>query len=146
MSGKKQVTHIEIRRVQNGFIVTAIDLDTARNVFSDNPEHAQRAVMVASNADELGTILKNVIDSGDMEWLPTMDLPVLAWRDDTRRQQQERERTRQRVEYEKAVANMQKAYVNPSPYTPPGVSPSPFGGVLGGAVGISTSNVSLLKP
>lgn len=70
-----EITHIELRRVQNGFLVMGISAHTFETAMSY--EGPQRASFIAKDIDELATILKSMIDGVDMRWLPTVDIPIL---------------------------------------------------------------------
>lgn len=71
----KEVTHIEIRRVQNGFVLAGINLNMMEaNRLGDHGP--QRATFIAKDVPELANLLQWIIDGSDMKWLPTMDLPV----------------------------------------------------------------------
>lgn len=70
-----EITHIELRRVQNGFIVMGISAH--HFVHNMSYEGPQRASFVAKDIDEVATLLKSIVDGVDMQWLPTMDIPIL---------------------------------------------------------------------
>lgn len=69
---KACITHLEIRRVQNGYVVGAVDL---ANGFVN-----QRSSFVATNDEELCNVIKSILTGGDLEWLPTVDMPVMQSR------------------------------------------------------------------
>lgn len=71
---KPSVTHIEIRRVQNGFVVAGINMDVFESThFGHMP---QRATFIAKDVAELTNLLQWIVDGSEMKWLPTVDLPV----------------------------------------------------------------------
>lgn len=75
------ITHIEIRRVQNGFVVMALNytghpFDYTN--YMDRPP--QRASFVAASSPELGNLVQSIADGMEMNWLPTVDLPLLEMR------------------------------------------------------------------
>lgn len=70
-----EITHIEIRRVQNGFVIAGINM----NVFEShrfNGEHPQRATFIAKDIPEMANLLQWITDGAAMKWLPTVDLPI----------------------------------------------------------------------
>jgi hypothetical protein len=77
MNRKARVTHVEVRRVQNGYVVMAMD-------YSDDYRHFEktgaRASFVAKDEEEVKLIIGNILASAEMEWLPTVDLPMIAMR------------------------------------------------------------------
>jgi hypothetical protein len=73
--GKPQVTHIEIRRVQNGFVIMAINIKHFTAEYG--MQQPQRWSFVAKDTAELGALLTSIVDGGDIEWLPTYDLPII---------------------------------------------------------------------
>jgi hypothetical protein len=76
------ITHIEIRRVQNGFVVAGINMDVYENThFGTSP---QRATFIAGNVEELSKLLEWIVTGSQLKWLPTVDLPV--WEMQQRRQ------------------------------------------------------------
>lgn len=70
----KEVTHIEIRRVQNGFVVMAVDY---RKDFTMDARPMQRAAFVAQDIDTLKTLIENIVNMAEVNWLPTADVPML---------------------------------------------------------------------
>lgn len=71
---KLEITHIEIRRVQNGFVLAGINMDVlVRSALGDGP---QRVTYVAKDIDELSRVLAWFIDGKDLDWLPTINLPI----------------------------------------------------------------------
>src|SRR5690349_11302352 len=65
---RPQVTHIEVRRVQNGFVVMAINVDTREQYAMYNGP--QRWSYVAKDTAELGALLTSIVDGGcDMDWI-----------------------------------------------------------------------------
>lgn len=69
-----RVTHIEVRRVQNGFVVMAFDF-TQDHARFPNRDVAQLCY-VAADAKELGAIMENFVNGTDMKWIPSMDIPI----------------------------------------------------------------------
>lgn len=69
----RQITHIEIRRVQNGFVLMGFDA-------SSNPERFQttgtKCCYVANDAKEIAALVESIITGGDLNWLPSVDIPV----------------------------------------------------------------------
>ncbi len=70
----KEVTHIEIRRVQNGFVVMAVDY---RKNHSFDAPMMQRAAFVAQDLDALKALIENIVSMAELNWLPTADVPML---------------------------------------------------------------------
>ncbi len=71
---RAEITHIEIRRVQNGFVIAGINMDVMeRTHFGANP---QRATFIAGNIDDLAKLLEWIVTGSELKWLPTVDLPV----------------------------------------------------------------------
>lgn len=74
---KPQITHIEVRRVQNGFVVMAINVKLMEAPYGSNGQ-PQRWSYVAKDTKELGDLLTMIVDGGcDIEWVPSMDLPMV---------------------------------------------------------------------
>lgn len=76
MDHEREITHIEIRRVQNGFVVMAINMKvyTAQRGF----EEPLRWSFVAKDTAELGALLASIVDGGcDLKWVPSYDLPIV---------------------------------------------------------------------
>lgn len=70
-----EVTHIEIRRVQNGFIVAGVNMNLMTryaNVDADHP----RISYVAKDVAEIASILEWFTTGKDVGWLPTVNLPL----------------------------------------------------------------------
>lgn len=68
-----EVTHIEIRRVQNGFVVMAVDYRP--NYSHDMPP--QRCSFVAQDVEALKSLIGNIVEMAEMKWLPTADVPFV---------------------------------------------------------------------
>lgn len=66
-----EVTHIEIRRLQNGFLMQAITAE-----YFHRMEQPQRLSYVAKDAQELGTLIEALLNAKDVGWLPSNDIPV----------------------------------------------------------------------
>ena len=71
---KGRVTHIEIRRVQNGFVVMGFDF--ARGGAGPD-DKAVRVSYVATDMEGLKSTIENLINAVDVEWVPTVDLPII---------------------------------------------------------------------
>ncbi len=70
-----EVTHIEIRRVQNGFLVAGINMSLYhRNV--DGMDNHPRISYVAKDVAEIAAILEWFTTGKDVGWLPTINLPL----------------------------------------------------------------------
>jgi hypothetical protein len=67
------ITHIEIRRVQNGFILMGFDFEQNPATFSSS---GAKVCMVANDGKELGALIENIINGSDLNWLPSMDIPI----------------------------------------------------------------------
>jgi hypothetical protein len=70
-----EITHIEIRRVQNGFVIAGINM----KVFESHRfagEHPQRATFIARDVEEISNLITWIVAGSEMKWLPTVDLPV----------------------------------------------------------------------
>lgn len=69
----RRITHVEIRRVQNGFVLMGIDGEV-------NPASFQsmqtRVCMIANDAKELAALIENIINGSDLNWLPSVDIPI----------------------------------------------------------------------
>lgn len=72
---KPQVTHVEIRRVQNGFVVMAINVELLER--HQNFRGPQRWSFIAKDTAELGAVLTSIADGGDIDWMPSYDLPIV---------------------------------------------------------------------
>lgn len=78
---ENNITHIEIRRVQNGFVVMAMDFHQLPYDWNRHKENVpQRASFVANNSAELGRLVQALADGMQLNWLPTVDLPLLEMR------------------------------------------------------------------
>lgn len=74
---KLRITHIEIRRVQNGFVVMGLNVTMESRFESSVP---QRVSFVATNTQELGALVQSIADGAELDWLPTVDLPIFEMR------------------------------------------------------------------
>lgn len=68
-----KITHVEIRRVQNGFVIMGFDF---RPNYHMQDSSLQRVSFVARDIDDLRTVIGNILLSGEIDWLPTADLPL----------------------------------------------------------------------
>ncbi len=71
---RDKFTHLQIRRVQNGFVVFCYNhvMDMARM-----EGQYSVASLVAKDADELGRLVTNMAECSDLEWLASADLPLI---------------------------------------------------------------------
>lgn len=74
-----EITHIELRRVQNGFVVMALNIDVREHNYAGIVQ-PQRACFIAKDIAEVSTILENIVNGAELKWLPTVDLPILEMR------------------------------------------------------------------
>lgn len=121
---RERVTHMEIRRVQNGFLVQAVDY-TAHHPYASmvEPSPVIRASYVAKNSEELATLITSVLDSIEVEWMPSVDIPMVDLRHHITSVVRENERLR------KEVAAAQTQMVNPMLVgNPPPIVGSPIYG------------------
>lgn len=73
---KVLITHIEIRRVQNGFVIMGFN---AAPDFSrmEGPGPVNRMCFVASTEEELVNTIKSLCsDTGNFVWSASVDLPI----------------------------------------------------------------------
>jgi hypothetical protein len=75
VSEPAHVTHVEVRRVQNGFIVLAVDYSEDFRQFQHS---GVRASFVAKDEEEVKTVIGNILASAELKWLPTMDMPMVV--------------------------------------------------------------------
>lgn len=71
----KEITHIEIRRVQNGFVVMGVNYNVMERHMGETT--LQRCSFVAQDVDTLKTLIESIITMADMKWLPTADVPMI---------------------------------------------------------------------
>ncbi len=69
------VTHIEVRRVQNGFVVMAMDFGQYGPYREYNDP--KRACFVCNTPEELGATIASLATMAEMQWLPSVDLPLV---------------------------------------------------------------------
>ncbi len=69
----KRITHLEIRRVQNGFVVMGFDAETNEQTYQTT---GVKCCMIANNAQELAALVENIINGSDLKWLPSVDIPI----------------------------------------------------------------------
>lgn len=74
----ERVTHIEIRRVQNGFVVMGLDYSMER--YASMREEPQRISYVAKDVEDLKRVIESIVHSAEVKWLPTVDIPMLEMR------------------------------------------------------------------
>jgi hypothetical protein len=72
---KPEITHIEIRRVQNGFVIMALNMKVYEAHMAY--QQPQRWSFVAKDTAELGAILTSIADGSEINWLPSYDLPII---------------------------------------------------------------------
>lgn len=73
---RRMLTHLEIRRVQNGFVVMGFNMDMARPEYMDS-KGPKRVCFVCETVESLlATISSLATDAGDFAWEATVDLPV----------------------------------------------------------------------
>lgn len=88
MTETVEITHIEIRRVQNGFVIAGLNTNMIERY--NGVEGFQRVTMVANNEEQLCDVLKGILAGIEMHWLPTNDFDML---DMQRRMRRERSST-----------------------------------------------------
>lgn len=72
---KVVLTHIEIRRVQNGFVI--MGFNAAPNLSMMESGELSRMCFVASTEEELvNTIRSLCCDTGDFVWSASVDIPI----------------------------------------------------------------------
>lgn len=71
-STNKRITHIEIRRVQNGFVLMCFDLTVSPQI-SKPP---LKAAYIAQDMKALLTLIENFTTTAELDWQPSVDLPV----------------------------------------------------------------------
>lgn len=72
---RRLLTHIEIRRVQNGFVVMGFNLAPGR--LGDTALTAQRVCFVCESVESLtATIESLATDTGGFAWEASTDLPI----------------------------------------------------------------------
>jgi hypothetical protein len=70
---KRVMTHIEIRRVQNGFVVMGIN--AAPQLHLD--ERPEKCCYVCETVDSLMALVGSLTsDTGDFAWVPSVDIPI----------------------------------------------------------------------
>jgi len=69
-----EMTHVEIRRVQNGFVVAAINANLHESMLGY--QGPQRSTFIAKDTTELSALLEWMITGKELDWLPTIDMPV----------------------------------------------------------------------
>jgi hypothetical protein len=71
---KVLLTHIEIRRVQNGFVIMGLNAST--NPSFDAP--LDRMCFVASTEEELVNTIRSLCsDTGNFVWSASVDIPII---------------------------------------------------------------------
>jgi hypothetical protein len=70
---KARVTHVEVRRVQNGFVVMAMDY--ARDFYEGRKPTV--ASFVATDEEQVKTVIGNILTSAELDWMPSVDLPMV---------------------------------------------------------------------
>lgn len=74
IDAKTRITHIEIRRVQNGFVV--MGYDTTYDSYMDAGDQ-RRVSYVAESPEALGSLIESLAtDCTDFVWTASMDLPM----------------------------------------------------------------------
>ena len=72
---RRLLTHIEIRRVQNGFVVMGFNLAPNRN--GDTQLSAHKVCFVCETPQSLAALIESLTtDAGDFAWEPSVDIPV----------------------------------------------------------------------
>ncbi len=71
-----RITHMEIRRVQNGYVVAVYDLTHDRAMGYQRP---QVASYVAVDAAELGRLVETLATGTEIEWLSSTELPMMDY-------------------------------------------------------------------
>jgi hypothetical protein len=72
---RRLLTHIEIRRVQNGFVVMGFNL--APSKFGDTATSAHKVCFVCETPQSLAALIESLTtDAGDFAWEPSVDLPI----------------------------------------------------------------------
>lgn len=69
----ERITHLEIRRVQNGWVVMSFDF---RN-HSHEIYPAQRSSFVATDIPGLLSVIQGIAVSTEVDWMPSVDLPIV---------------------------------------------------------------------
>jgi hypothetical protein len=71
-----EITHIEIRRVQNGFVVQALNIKVFEAYMG--AQQPLRYSFVAKDIPEVATLLESIVTGGvDLNWIPSYELPIV---------------------------------------------------------------------
>jgi hypothetical protein len=73
-----EITHIEIRRVQNGFIIAGLNTNMRERY--GGIDDFQRVTMVADSEEQLCNVLKGILAGIEVHWLPTNEFDMLNMR------------------------------------------------------------------
>ncbi len=75
---RKLLTHIEIRRVQNGFIVSGFNVaPKPGDHYAGGEVNLQRVCFACESVESLcATIASLTTDAGDYAWTASVDLPI----------------------------------------------------------------------
>lgn len=116
---KPTITHIEIRRVQNGFVVAGINMDVFESTHYGHMP--QRATFIAKDVAELASLLEWIATGSELKWLPTVDLPV--W------DMQQREQMRQQNQAQPTPGHIMQINTQ-DPNNPPPSGEVPLGSLM----------------
>lgn len=71
-----RITHIEVRRVQNGYIVAVFDMSIDTSMHYNRP---QVGSYVATSAQELGALIESLATATEIDWLPSTELQMMDY-------------------------------------------------------------------
>src|SRR5690606_29032521 len=71
------ITHLEIRRVQNGFVVMGINAKLFESPMYGGERQPQRASFIAKDIPELAALLEWIVTGEEIGWMPSVDLPIV---------------------------------------------------------------------
>lgn len=74
---RKLLTHIEIRRVQNGFVVMGFNVAPRPGDMPNDATPLHRACYVCESVESLLAIISSLAtDAGDYAWEASVDMPI----------------------------------------------------------------------
>lgn len=76
MNEKVEITHIEIRRVQNGFVIFGLNMNLREAYYGAGPSEPLRVSFVAKDADDLANVIKSLCDDTQFVFRASCDIPV----------------------------------------------------------------------
>lgn len=75
---RRLLTHVEIRRVQNGFVVMGFNVSPRAGDHWDGGQvNVEKACFVCETPQSLAALIESLTtDTGDFAWQATVDLPI----------------------------------------------------------------------